>query len=231
MLYRRFSPSILASHASPGTPKFGNEIRDIIDETFHGSEWDTEILKDQVRVPEGLRLVMCDVSCGSKTPGMVKQVLAWRAEKAEEANAIWKDLDEANEGLAAELKAVAEAKDANYSALSGRFTRIRELIRLMSEKSGVPIEPPAQTELLDACEKVPGVIGGVVPGAGGYDAVSLLIEDKPETIQALEKLFAGWDFKGEGEGGGKVSMLGVREEMEGVRLEDPKSYASALEAL
>lgn len=231
MLYRRFSPSILASHASPGTPKFGTEIRDIVDETFHGSEWDTEILKDQVRVPDGLRLVMCDVSCGSKTPGMVKQVLAWRAEQVEEANALWKDLDEANAGLASDMKAVAEAQDGNYTALSARFTRIRELIRLMSEKSGVPIEPPAQTELLDACEKIPGVVGGVVPGAGGYDAISLLIKDQPETIAALEKLFAGWDFKGEGDGGGKVSMLGVREEMTGVKLEDPKSYVSALKSL
>ncbi|KAI5362903.1 Putative ribosomal protein S5 domain 2-type [Septoria linicola] len=231
MLYRRFSPKILASHANPGTPKFGAEIRDIVDETFHGGEWDTEILKDQVRVPKGLRLVMCDVSCGSKTPGMVKQVLAWRAEKKEEANAIWKDLDEANEALAAELKAVAEAGSGDYAKLSEKFTRIRQLIRLMSEKSGVPIEPPAQTELLDACERVAGVVGGVVPGAGGYDAISLLIEDKLEVVQALEKLFAGWDFKGEGEGGGKVSMMGVREEMEGVKLEDPKSYISAMEEL
>ncbi|GIZ41472.1 hypothetical protein CKM354_000477500 [Cercospora kikuchii] len=231
MVYRRFSPAILASHANPGTPKFGAEIRDIVDETFHGLEWDTEILKDQVRVPKGLRLVMCDVSCGSKTPGMVKQVLAWRAEKQQEANAIWKDLDEANLALASELREVATSGTADYSRLQEKFTRIRQLIRLMSEKSGVPIEPPAQTELLDACEKVPGVIGGVVPGAGGYDAISLLIEDKPETVQALEKLFDGWDFKGEGEGGGKVGMLGVREEMEGVRLEDPKSYISALKEL
>ncbi|PIA88579.1 putative phosphomevalonate kinase [Cercospora beticola] len=231
MVYRRFSPAILASHANPGTPKFGAEIKDIVDETFHGLEWDTEILKDQVRVPKGLRLVMCDVSCGSKTPGMVKQVLAWRAEKQQEANAIWKDLDEANLALASELREVATSGTADYSKLREKFTRIRQLIRLMSEKSGVPIEPPAQTELLDACEKVPGVIGGVVPGAGGYDAISLLIEDKAETVQALEKLFDGWDFKGEGEGGGKVSMLGVREEMEGVRLEDPKSYFSALKEL
>ncbi|PPJ50328.1 hypothetical protein CBER1_06465 [Cercospora berteroae] len=231
MVYRRFSPAILASHANPGTPKFGAEIKDIVDETFRGLEWDTEILKDQVRVPKGLRLVMCDVSCGSKTPGMVKQVLAWRAEKQQEANAMWKDLDEANLALASELREVATSGNADYSKLRDKFTRIRQLIRLMSEKSGVPIEPPAQTELLDACEKVPGVIGGVVPGAGGYDAISLLIQDKPETVQALEKLFDGWDFKGEGEGGGKVSMLGVREEMEGVRLEDTKSYINALKEL
>jgi phosphomevalonate kinase len=95
----------------------------------------------------------------------------------------------------------------------------------------VPIEPPAQTELLDACEKVPGVIGGVVPGAGGYDAISLLIEDREDVVASLEELFAGWDFKGDGSengGGGKVSMLGVRQEMEGVRLEEPQKYVDWL---
>jgi len=96
----------------------------------------------------------------------------------------------------------------------------------MSDKSGVPIEPPAQTELIDACEKVSGVVGGVVPGAGGFDAITLLIEDKAETVAELEKLLKGWHFKGEDgdEGGGKVSMIGVREEMEGVKLERKKQY-------
>jgi phosphomevalonate kinase len=60
-----------------------------------------------------------------------------------------------------------------------------------------------------------------VPGAGGYDAIALLIEDKQATFDGLLALFKGWEFKGEAvEGGGKVSMLGVREEMEGVRVEN-----------
>lgn len=224
-LYRRFSPTLLNSHAEPGVPKFASEIRDIVEENHHGLRWDTEIHKDAVKITKGLRLVMCDVSCGSKTPGMVKKVLSWRQEKPDEANAIWNDLHEANEALAAELKAAAEG--GSHAKLTECFTRIRKLIRLMSEKSDVPIEPPAQTELIDACEKLPGVIGGVVPGAGGYDAISLLIEDNTETVAGLQKLLAGWNFKGDGEtteSGGKVSMLGVREEMEGVRAEDANTY-------
>lgn len=230
-IYRRFSPHILSHHAEPGVPRFASELQDIVQENHHGGKWDTEIHKYVIKIPKGLRLIMCDVSCGSKTPGMVKQVLAWRKEKSEEANAIWKDLHEANEGLALDLKNVAESGSDDYAKLQQRFTRIRELIRLMSEKSGVPIEPPAQTELIDACEKVPGVVGGVVPGAGGYDAISLLIEDKDETVKALEQLFAGWQFKGEGDGTGKVSMLGVREEMEGIKLEDAGVYKKWLSEL
>lgn len=41
---------------------------------------------------------------------------------------------------------------------------IREKMREMGTLAGVPIEPPEQTELLDACVGVAGVIGGGVPG-------------------------------------------------------------------
>lgn len=226
-LYRRFSPSILAARSlEPGVPRFADELRGVVDEVR--GQWDTEIVKDKaVKVPDGLRLIMCDVACGSKTPGMVKQVLAWRAKEGEEAGRLWRELDAANVKLAGELKGIAESGSKDYAGLRGCFDAIRALIREMGGKSGVPIEPQAQTELLDACGKVEGVVGGVVPGAGGYDAICLLIEDREEVVVGLEKLFKGWNYKGEG-GGGKVSILGVREEMEGVKVEDPKVYVDWL---
>jgi phosphomevalonate kinase len=226
-LYRRFSPIILASSADPGSENFATALMDLVNETDESSAWDTEIHRDAVKVPKGLRLVMCDVSCGSQTPGMVKKVLAWRKENPQEADAIWTDLHEANESLAMEMKAMAEQQEFGLERLRTCFNRIRKGIRVMSERSGVPIEPASQTELLDACEAVSGVIGGVVPGAGGYDAISLLIEDKEDTVAELEKLLAEWKFKGEDgmvDGSGRVSMLGVREEMEGVKMEKWKNY-------
>ena len=228
-LYRRFSPSILSNSADPGSKGFTTALRDLVNESGEGrnsagAKWDTEILRDAVKVPTSLRLVMCDVSCGSQTPGMVKKVLAWRKENAEEADQVWSELHAANESLAKELTALASEQEFGLERLRQCFARIREGIRVMSEQSGVPIEPPSQTKLLDACEAVPGVVGGVVPGAGGYDAISLLIEDKEERVAELEKLLAGWKFRGEVEGGGKVSMLDVREEMEGVRAEKWKEY-------
>ncbi|TFK54229.1 phosphomevalonate kinase [Heliocybe sulcata] len=62
---------------------------------------------------------------------------------------------------------------------------IRSKMRQMGKLSDVPIEPPEQTSLLDACVAQAGVIGGGVPGdlnhelylAGGYDAVWLLVCD------------------------------------------------------
>jgi phosphomevalonate kinase len=214
------------AHGEPGTPKFGKQLVDIVNESGADGKWDTEIVKDQVKVPKGIRLVMCDVSCGSQTPGMVKQVLAWRKDTGAEAEKVWEGLQNVNEGLAQELVELAESGSKDYLGLRQRIQAIRQGIREMSRQSGVPIEPPAQTDLLDACSKVEGVVGGVVPGAGGYDAIALLIEDREEVVEKLRELLSSWKVSGETDGSmGKVSMLGVKQEMSGVRVEQGGEYA------
>lgn len=231
-LYRRFSPTILSESADPGTNGFTTALRELVEEKGARAKWDTEISRDAIKVPKSLRLVMCDVSCGSQTPGMVKQVLAWRKDNPQEADEIWTDLHAANESLAKEMRAMAEAQEFGLERLRACFTRIRKGIRLMSKKSGVPIEPPAQTELLDACEAVSGVVGGVVPGAGGFDAIALLIEDREDTVAELQKLFSTWTFTNttndDDQTVGKVSMLSVRQEMQGVRKERASDYKTWL---
>jgi phosphomevalonate kinase len=201
----------------------------LVEEPDEDHKWDTEIFKDAVKVPSGIRLVMCDVDCGSQTPGMVKQVLAWRKKEPEEAEMIWSQLHQKDEALAAELKRLATTGEQDYSQLKQRIGDIRVLIRDMSRLSDVPIEPSPQTKLIDACSEVDGVIGGVVPGAGGFDAIALLIEDKEEVITSLQRLLTGWKVEAykDGDNGpsiGKVSTLPVREEMEGIRMEDGSKY-------
>lgn len=221
-VYRRFSPDILSTLPEPGITGFASALKQTVD--GDDIKWDYQIQKDTVSVPKGLRLVMCDVSCGSQTPGMVKKVLAWRKKEAADAEKIWSALHAANLNLTSQLQAVGDhTKD--YSQITVAFKRMRQQIRLMGDGSDVPIEPPAQTRLLDACCDLPGVIGGTVPGAGGYDAIVLLVKDQPEVFAALNQLFAGWTFDGTDGGQGKVSMLGVREEMAGIRDEDARSYA------
>jgi len=51
----------------------------------------------------------------------------------------------------------------------------------MGNLAGVPIEPDEQTRLLDISVAHAGVIGGGVPGAGGYDAIWLLVCDPQST--------------------------------------------------
>jgi phosphomevalonate kinase len=49
-------------------------------------------------------------------------------------------------------------------SLYDNFENVRRLIRDMSKKSNVPIEPSEQTKLLAACMDCPGVIMAGVPG-------------------------------------------------------------------
>ncbi|KAF9244904.1 ribosomal protein S5 domain 2-type protein [Melanogaster broomeanus] len=71
----------------------------------------------------------------------------------------------------------------------------RGLMRQMGKEVGedVHIEPDTQTELLDACMKQQGVICGGVPGAGGFDAIWLLVfepnDGTSEPLHAVEKLW------------------------------------------
>jgi phosphomevalonate kinase len=230
-LYRRFTPSLLEGIGSPGSANFSTKLKALIEESTDACKWDVEVFKQKIKIPKGLRLVMCDVDCGSETPGMVKQVLAWRKQEPEEADMLWAQLQRKNEGLAAELTRLAESGGKDHTQLNSTISDIRNYIREMSRLSGVPIEPPPQTKLLDACTELEGVIGGVVPGAGGYDAIVLLIEDKEEVLQRLEKLLSEWKVEaytepGSGPSIGRVSRLPVREEMEGVRLEDMSKYGN-----
>ncbi|KAF2632278.1 Phosphomevalonate kinase [Macroventuria anomochaeta] len=226
-LYKRFSPSLLSSLPAPGQPGFGTQLRALVE-----GAWDTEIAKAAIKMPLGLRLVMCDVDCGSETPGMVKQVLKWREENATEAEGIWQRLQGGNEALAAELTTLAEEKQEDDD--KGRFAKLgviieenRVAIRDMGEKSGVPIEPPQQTALLDYCTKLDGVVGGVVPGAGGFDAIVLLVENKEDVLAILKQRLSEYkadDVAAEGPKIGRVGTVDVREEMVGVKREELSLY-------
>ena len=84
----------------------------------------------------------------------------------------------------------------------------RALLREISLRSETPIEPPEQSELLDATMAEAGVLMAVVPGAGGCDAVlALILSPTPHTTyttphtaapgggdvrKRLETLWAAW---------------------------------------
>ncbi|KAL7760211.1 hypothetical protein ACKLNR_010301 [Fusarium oxysporum f. sp. zingiberi] len=210
--YRRFSPETLSSIPEPGAAGFADALVKLVDGE---SAWDVEVLKDAVIMPKGVVLRMCDVDCGSKTVGMVKKVLKWRSSNPEESKKLWDELQKRNEQLIATLNA------GDVENLPGKITAVREMIRQMGSASDVPIEPESQTELLDALSTVEGVYGGVVPGAGGYDALALLMKDDEETKQRVEAFLDKWAK----EKGTKVKLLGVKGEMEGVRSESLDVYA------
>lgn len=210
-LYRRFSPSVLDAVPQPGQPHFGTKL----EEAIRGAKWDTEIQKDKVSLPRGVAMRMVDVECGSQTVGMVKAVNAWRASDPAGSKALWDDLQRRNEALA---RVLAEGK---VDELPAALSASRELVRDMGSRSGVPIEPESQTELIDALSAVEGVYGGVVPGAGGFDAVSLLVRDDEETVARLEGFLGEWSAKKKDS---KAKLLGVKGELEGIRVEKLREF-------
>ncbi|KAH7410999.1 phosphomevalonate kinase-like protein [Cadophora sp. MPI-SDFR-AT-0126] len=213
-VYRRFSPSILSSLGEPSSAGFATRVKDIVDDTAE-QKWDTEISKGGVTIPLGMALVMCDVDCGSQTVGMVKKVLEWRKNEAKEAENLWDDLQGCNDLLAESLTKGCAIE------LSEAFVAIRALIKDMSTASGVPIEPEEQTELLNAVTRgVKGVIGGVVPGAGGHDAIVLLVKDDEQTKTDLEAFLKKWSDDKKG----NVKLLTAKGELGGARVEDAAAY-------
>lgn len=174
-------------------------------------EWDTEVRGGDgaVSLPRGVAMRMVDVECGSQTVGMVKGVNVWRGKDPEGSGVLWRELQGRNEELA---RVLAEGR---VEELGAALRASRGLVKEMGVRSGVPIEPDSQTELIDALGEVEGIFGGVVPGAGGFDAVAVLVRDDEETTKRLEAFLEGWSRDKEA----KVKLLSVRGELEGVREE------------
>ncbi|KAK2766770.1 phosphomevalonate kinase [Arachnomyces sp. PD_36] len=229
-LYRRFSPSVLSKLGDVGSPQFEERLFTTVEDLDPEHPWDAQSIDFGTRLPRGMQMVLCDVDCGSQTPSMVKKVLAWREDNREEADSLWSELQCNNEKLRQELKRLAQppVAEQDYSQVREIISTSRGYIRSMTEKSGVPIEPIVQKELLDALLEVDGVVGGLVPGAGGYDAIAVLIRDDLETVETLRKFLEGWKSTKEDDFGGKIErvrLLGVRHGSEGVRNENPRQYA------
>ncbi|KAH9047887.1 Phosphomevalonate kinase [Lactarius hengduanensis] len=100
--------------------------------------------------------------------------------------------------------------------------QIRGKMREMGKLSGVDIEPEQQTQLLDASVSMAGVIGGGVPGAGGFDAVWLLVCEPPEDtpgitpLARIERLWTGPETRFPG----VAPLLAQESKAQGVALEN-----------
>ncbi|KAJ5098716.1 Phosphomevalonate kinase eukaryotic [Penicillium argentinense] len=231
-LYKRFTPAILESVGDVGTTGFEERLFRIVEDVDPEHPWDTECVDFGMQLPRGMQMVLCDVECGSQTPSMVKKVLEWRKNSRREADILWAGLQNNNERLRQELKRLAQHPDAitdtDFSEISTFIQRSRVHLRTMTSQTGVPIEPKVQTELLDRITELDGVIGGVVPGAGGYDAIALLIRDDPAVIARLNEMFQNYESAVEDDFGGKIGnvrLLGVRHGSEGVKNEMLDQYA------
>ena len=113
-----------------------------------------------------------------------------------------------------------DPKLAPFANLIEAIKNIRSNLRDLTAYSGAEIEPQFQTILLDNCNELKGCLGGVVPGAGGYDAICLLvIEDSIDEFVDSTKQ----DKKFE-----NVAWLNLHEEDDGIVEEQVNDYGGLL---
>ncbi|KAJ3216641.1 phosphomevalonate kinase [Dinochytrium kinnereticum] len=244
--YRRFSPDALSELLQKtGDPLSDTTLSaaDIVEklQPAKATRWDSEV--GRFRLPPGFKMMLADIDAGSNTPKLVSQVLKWRATFPDEARALWLDLHEKNkkcEDIFRSLCAESETNPEEYwkalanissqdkedssvrqklEALQNTFQQVRHLLREMSTKANVPIEPAQQTLLLDACSKVPGVVMAGVPGAGGFDAIFVIYVEYKDVAprQKVEDLWSSWTEM-------DVGPLLAGEDFSGIKLEKEFSH-------
>ena len=142
---------------------------------------------------------------------MVSKVLAWKAAHAEEASALWNEINSHNHRVAETFGMLQQCDPARFDEcaalpaaqweqqggsegkllhqLREAFVGSRRGLKRMGELAGVPIEPDEQTELCDASMQAPGVVVCGVPGAGGQDAVVAVVIG---SAAPLQQLWQGW---------------------------------------
>jgi phosphomevalonate kinase len=218
--YVRFSPVVLADAlALTDAAALRFPPRAAVLECVRSSRWDA--LHEPLRLPDNVCLVLGDVARGSATPGMVNQILAWWDGKlaghtAADAQALVAKLDAANQRVFSALQRLAAAADATAAAALGdEFAAVRALLKQMGEQAGVPVEPDEQTALLDYTRRVDGVLACGVPGAGGFDAVFVLLRSADD-VPALERAWQKW----RADGHGAVTMLPTAAAVGGVLIGD-----------
>lgn len=212
IIYRRFRPETI-DHVlgKEPTAELCEEIKTIVD-----SDWD--FAHTQCSLPSGIRLLMGDVNGGSETPKLVSKVLAWRKSSPESAQ-VYSELDEANGSFVKALTTLQTSETISKEAMrpvENALRSIRKGLQRLTAASQADIEPSEQTALLDSCEKLPGCLGGVVPGAGGYDAICLLVEEQKigelKSASSEDDIFAN------------VTWLDLTEEANGLQEEEADDY-------
>ncbi|KAG2368319.1 hypothetical protein BDR07DRAFT_1457325 [Suillus spraguei] len=197
-IYRRFSPAVLDPLMK------GEFATGTLKSVLNSNAWDYSFRP--IQLPPLTRLVLADVEAGSDTPSLVGKVLKWRGheDSCETAKDLWTQIDESNQSLARQLDALSQSYVQNKDVYEQTIRqlaslpaqeRIRNLMRRMGDLAGVEIEPKQQTHLLDQSIEQAGVVGGGVPGAGGYDAIWLLIcnpPNLPDEQQPLRRVESVW---------------------------------------
>ncbi|KAK1948329.1 Phosphomevalonate kinase [Phytophthora citrophthora] len=216
--YTRFPASTLNSFTLEDTLK-PREIAKCIEDR---ALWNTSNRVNPVRLPSSFHLMMGDVSSGSATVSMVRQVMKWQKEQPEQAKRVmdaihrqnlevergFAEICELEDSVSVDWEAMVvqsceqwSSSDARVGAVLLRirqaFSRFRDLMREMGTSAGVHIEPPEQTAILDATLAIPGVLLAGVPGEHSMNLAGgydaiCVVVIHERSFQAVEDLWMHW---------------------------------------
>ncbi|SCU82460.1 LADA_0C05468g1_1 [Lachancea dasiensis] len=198
IIYQRFDPKLIENLPTDQPSIYAQSLRHIID-----MQW--EFTHDNITLPRGIRLMMGDVNSGSETTKLVAKVRAWYESNYPKSLGIYQEINEGNlrfiDGIE-KLSTLSQQDPSRYERLleavesdsntkeipeiaqiEAAVNKIRSNLQVITSESGADVEPPAQTKLLNSCSNLKGVITGVVPGAGGHDAICLLLSDGTDIVK------------------------------------------------
>lgn len=235
IIYRRFHSEIIADLPSMNlnwTYQYHKALCTLVDIVDWG------IFTKKVRLPRGFKLVMGDIKNGSETVKLVSKVKEWYKSNLPESHEIYERINKANIAVMDALEKLTELDKNNHSKynqmlisinmgeenidteyeeikkLKDAVHHIRKEFKQITEESGASIEPEVQTKLINSCLNVKGVITGVVPGAGGYDAICLITTIETDMEYQTK---GNPDFQ-------NVSWLKLRQSDTGLLEENPLHY-------
>ena len=213
ILYQRFSAELINSLPSIDDEK-NNYIQALV-ELVQNTDW--KFTHDRIHLPKGLRLIMGDVNTGSETTKLVAKVKSWYNENMPESLKVYQKINQGNCDFItclSELNKISEKdsiRSQEYESIlkeidNGEIKneclvkiikavlQIRSNFRRISKEGSVDIEPAVQTELLDNVIQQKGVLTAMIPGAGGYDAISIIATEDCKIKESNDPVFKDVTF-------------------------------------
>lgn len=229
ILYQRFKPELISSLPEPEDACYHNALEYLVNK----ADWN--VIIDRITLPPRMRLIMGDVDGGSETTKLVSKVQNWYTSHLPQSLEIFSTINKGNMDFISglnELNEISRKNPTQYEQLIDELNNcdiikspvllkiqnsifmVRNGFRLITKESGADIEPNVQTNLIDNSIKLLGVLTGMVPGAGGYDAI-YLITTEDTNLSAQTK---------DNEAFSNVTWLDLKQQEFGIVEENPLHY-------
>jgi phosphomevalonate kinase len=179
-VYTRFPPADLGPSLIDLMQNGPEGFAQRIDDLAHSANWKPPLTVQWNR--NSCKFILIDFQRGSNTRILVPQVMAYLQNNENYARQFVNESTLTVDQMMSELARLGKNTKQDPSVLSRMReigTRYLKLMRSLGNQAGVEVQPDLVVRLIEHFQrKLPGFIFGISPGAGGFDATSLLVEGK-----------------------------------------------------